>query len=109
MDEEQNSQIVEKNSSKEKLSEVKEELEIKRVQKEYFIEKVNDYSTLITTKVFGLGSLVIGILELLDPSLLDINLTPPVTPFALISVGMALLINEQVILVIRKALKIFAE
>ncbi len=111
MDEEKQAQIVKNSSSKEKLSEVKEELEIEKLKREYFIKKVNDYSNHIippiTTKVFGLVSLAIGVSELLAPSLLPIVLASPVTPFALISVSMGFLLNKRAISIMRKILNSF--
>ena len=109
MDEDKHSEIVETKSDKETLAEVKERLEIKRVERKDFIEKVNDYSTLITTKVVGLGSLAIGVSELLAPTFLPIVLASPVTPFALISVSMAFLLNKRAILVMQACLKLLAE
>ena len=109
MDEKKDAKIVKKESSSETLAEVEENLKIKRLKRKYFIEKVNDYSTLITTKVIGLGSLAIGVSELLAPSFLSIVLAPPVTPFFLISVSMAFLLNKRAILVMRIALKILAQ
>ena len=109
MDEEKHSQIVKKNSSKETLSEVKEKLEIEDCIRQHIINKCNDYFNLIITKVVGLGSLAIGVLKLLVPSLIPNVLAPSVTPFALISVGMAFLLNKKAISSMRLALKLLAE
>ena len=98
--------IVKKESSGETLAEVEKNLKIEKLRRQYFIEKVNDYSTLITTKVVGLGSLIIGVSELLG---LSIGLAPPLTPFFLISVSMAFLLNKRAISVVTVALKILTE
>ena len=109
MDEKKDTKIVKKGSSSETLAELEENLKIKRLKRKYFIEKVNDYSTLITTKVIGLGSLAIGVSELLTPTFLPIILTSPVTPFVLISVSMAFLLNKRAISVMQIALKLLAQ
>ncbi len=106
MDENNRGKIVKKESSGETLAEVEEKLKLERLKRKYFIEKVNDYSTLIITKVVGLGSLIIGVSELLG---LSIGLAPPLTPFFLISVSMAFLLNKRAISVMRVALKVLAE
>ena len=109
MDEDKHSEIVKIKPSKERLAEVEKSIEIERRKRQAFIEKVNDYSTLITTKVVGLGSLIIGVSELLAPTFLPIVLASPVTPFALISISMAFLLNKRAISVMRIALKLLAQ
>ena len=114
-DEEKHSQIVKKNPSKEtlsELSELKEQLEIEKYKKEIakvirekIIETVNDFSPIL----FGFGCLIIGISELLFPNLLSVALAPPVTPFALIGVGMGFISNQKAIAIVRLALKLLAE
>ena len=106
MDENNCGEIVEEESSGETLAEVEVKLKLKRLKRKYFIEKVNCYSTLVITKVVGLGFLIIGVSELLG---LSIGLAPPLTPFFLISVSMAFLLNKRVISVMRVALKVLAE
>lgn len=109
MDEEKHSEIVKIKPDEETLTEVEKSLNIERLKRQAFIEKVNDYSTLIVTKVVGLGSLIIGVSELLAPTFLPIVLASPVTPFALISVSMALLLNKRAISLMRIALKLLAQ
>ena len=109
MYEKEPSEIVKRESSSETLEQVEERLKIQRLKRKYFVEKVNDYSNLITTKVLGIGSLAIGVSELLAPTLLPIVLASPVTPFALISVSMAFLLNRKSILVMQTLLKLLAQ
>lgn len=106
-DEDNRGKIVKKDSSEETLAEVKEKLEIEELKREHFIKKINDYSNLITTKVLGLGSLIIGVSELLGLS--SIGLAPPLTPFFLISVSMAFLLNKRAISVMRMFLKVLTD
>lgn len=109
MNEKKHSKLTSKNLSQESLAKVKEELDIKKLKRKYFIEKVNDYSTVITTKVVGVGSLVIGVSELVVLNLLSLVLAPPTTPFALIGVGLAFLLNKRAISIMREILKILAQ
>ena len=109
MHEKEPSEIVNRESSSETLEEVEKHLKIQRLQRKYFIEKVNDYSTLITTKVLGIASLAIGVSELLAPTLLPIVLASPVTPFALISVSMAFLVNRKSIVLMQTLLRVLAQ
>ncbi|MDJ0902864.1 MAG: hypothetical protein QNJ55_29095 [Xenococcus sp. MO_188.B8] len=87
-------------------SEVKKKLEIERLKRKYLIEKINDYGDIIVIKVFGLGSLTIGVSELLVPSFLPIVLTNPVTATGLIGTGMAFLLNKKARSVAQKFLKL---
>ena len=109
MDENKHSGIIKIKSDEKTYAEVEENLKIERLKRKEFIEKINDYSTLITTKIIGLGSLVIGISELIAPAFLPIILASPVTPFALISISMAFLLNKKAISVMRIALMLLAQ
>ena len=114
MDEEKHSRNIEKrndisnstNSSQGTLDEVKTKLDIKKLERKAFIEAINDYSTLITTKAVGVGSLVVGVLEFLAPNLLPLVVPAPITPLTLIGVSMGFLLNKEAILIMRNFSKI---
>lgn len=83
---------------------VRNQMEIERIKRRARISAWSDYIEFIVSKTVGLGGLVIGGLEWLDPALLPIVIQRP----ALIAGGgLALLIGKSILSLLSKAEKLF--
>lgn len=91
-------------SDSQELAIVKEQIQIKRLQRREKIQAINDWVTFVTVKTFGIASLIVGGLEIIVPSFLAITLTPPFSPFALLGIGLGLVTGKQSINIVKNVL-----
>jgi hypothetical protein len=83
------------------LAKAKEAAEIKAIERKAKLEAYGDYIGFTVTKLFGIIALITGVIKLVVPSLLTIDLPHPESA---LGVGFALLAGNKVVRLIAKAL-----
>lgn len=87
--------------TKEDVTAAKYKQQVRSIERQGNIAALNDYVGFAVSKVGGIGATVIGGLELLDPSILPINLTMPVAA-QLVGLGLALVAGKSILKIIGK-------
>jgi hypothetical protein len=90
--------------SSQQIKTQKELLNLDRLRREDRIRAINDYVGLVTTKVVGLVCILVGALELVEPSMLSIHLAYSAQTAAF---GLALLAGPKLVEIAAKASKVF--
>lgn len=83
------------------LAQAIEQAKLKRIERGEKIKAVDDWIGFITLKTVGIGGLIVGGLEIIAPAFLTVTLTPPLTPFTLVGVGLALITGKKSIALIK--------
>ena len=96
-------------SPNELLLEEKARSQLQRIRRQEQIQAANDWIGFVTTKTVGIGALAIGGIQIVLPGLLTISLTPPLTPFTLVGIGLALLTGQKSISLIKIVLEALAK
>ncbi|NEO86399.1 MAG: hypothetical protein F6J87_19395 [Spirulina sp. SIO3F2] len=94
--------------SSEKIEQAKEEVvikrierEIKRIEREAIIQKIDDWIVFASIKIGGLISVIIGSIEVISPNLLPLTLPASFPPIMLATVGIVLLGGKRAISLLR--------
>ena len=96
-------------SSDLEVKNAKEKIKIKNIEREAIIKAIDDWIGFVTLKSIGVGSLILGGIEIISPSFFPIVLIPPFTPFTLVGIGLALLTGKKSIAIVKIILDILAK
>jgi hypothetical protein len=85
--------------SKNEIVQVKKEALIKSIKRKENLAALNDYVAFVTTKSFGLISMITGIIEMANPDFHPVKLLPAES---ILAIGLGLLTGSGIIKILSK-------